>query len=169
MIGDETVRIMAESLVQSTNGSLPALPPTLNARPLQLRAHPCVISKLQLQYCMVGANGAFHLAEALQRNNTLTSLNLRDNNIGDDGLAAIAVALKTNNTVTELDVEMNKIGNQGAVELADALRRNTGLLFLDLSINFIGNTGAAALSDALEQSNNTVQTINLLGNMVEDS
>ena len=49
------------------------------------------------------------------------------NSIGDDGAAALAQALNHNSTLASLDLSWNSIGADGAVALAQALNHN-GLL-----------------------------------------
>jgi hypothetical protein len=56
------------------------------------------------------------MAAALERNSTLTSLNLKENGIGTNGATAMAAALERNSTLTSLDLKANKgygIGTNG--------------------------------------------------------
>ena len=63
------------------------------------------------------------LAEALETNSTLTSLDLSRNGIGAEGAARLAAALKKNSTMTSLDISRNDIGPEGAESLATALEK----------------------------------------------
>ena len=92
------------------------------------------------------------LAAALEKNSTLTSIDLRCNQVGDKGLASLAAALKKNSTLTRLDLIYNEIGPEGAVGLAAALEKNTTVTSLDLSENRIGDEGAASMAAALEKN-----------------
>jgi hypothetical protein len=66
----------------------------------------------------IGSDGARHLAAALERNSSLTVLNLTNNNIGEAGAAALRAALETNCTLHGL----------GGVEgVGDILKRNRGV------------------------------------------
>jgi len=56
---------------------------------------------------IIGDEGATALAEALAKNKTLTSLNLRENEIGDERAKALAAALGENKTLTRLDLWNN--------------------------------------------------------------
>ena len=69
--------------------------------------------------------GAIEIASALKQNNTLTLLNLNNNNISNEGAKAIAKALKKNTTLYELDLRYNNIEDTGAIEIANALKINT--------------------------------------------
>ena len=60
---------------------------------------------LQLHSNHIGAAGAAAVAEALKRNNTLTTLGLDNNNIGEVGAAALAHALQGNTALTTLGLE----------------------------------------------------------------
>ncbi|KAL9965559.1 hypothetical protein ACROYT_G029373 [Oculina patagonica] len=112
-------------------------------------------------------HGATALAEALQRNTSLTVLDLSGNNIGDHGATALAEALQRNTSLTVLYLLMNKIGDHGATGLAEALQRNTSLTVLDLSGNNIGDHGAAGLAEAL-QTNISLTELGLSDNNIGD-
>lgn len=89
------------------------------------------------------------LADALKRNNSLSSLDFSANDLNDEGVSRLAAALRTNRTLTELVLEENDIGDEGASQLADALARNKCLSSLDLGRNFIGDEGRLKLGHAL--------------------
>jgi Ran GTPase-activating protein (RanGAP) involved in mRNA processing and transport len=86
---------------------------------------------------------------------TLTTLDLSDNEIGADGAQHLADALRNNTvtvilhssisymhlyfctqTLTTLDLSDNEIGADGAQHLADALRNNTVTLILSSCISY---------------------------------
>ena len=58
--------------------------------------------------------------------------------LGVEGAKALATALERNISVTEVDLQGNDIGVEGAHALAAALGRNTSLTTLELSHNIIG-------------------------------
>uniref|UniRef100_A0A3Q0SWJ0 NLR family CARD domain containing 3 n=1 Tax=Amphilophus citrinellus TaxID=61819 RepID=A0A3Q0SWJ0_AMPCI len=76
--------------------------------------------------------GAQSLAEVLQCNRKLVSLNIRKNTIAAGGAKRIADALKTNRTLTKLILCSNQLGDKGTVALAEALTVNHTLLSLQL-------------------------------------
>lgn len=55
--------------------------------------------------------------------------------IGPEGAKAIAKALEKNTTITSINLQCNEIGYQGAI--AAALKKNTTLSSIDLSDNRI--------------------------------
>ena len=118
------------------------------------------LTSLNLAGNQIGDEGAKALAEALTQNRTLTSLSLGANNIGAEGVKALADALKQNRTLTNLDLGANNIGAEGAKEMAGALQQNRTLTSLDLGNNEIGDEGAKVLADALKQ-NRTLTNLNL--------
>ncbi len=59
-------------------------------------------------------------------------MNLSSNTIGEAGAAAVAEALKRNNMLTTLGLDNNNIGEVGAAALAHALQGNTALTDLSL-------------------------------------
>jgi len=78
---------------------------------------------LNLNRNNIGDVGAEHLANALQTNTALTTLDLRNNNIGPKGAEHLARALQINNDLTTLDLSRNKIGDVGD-EIEKSLKRN---------------------------------------------
>ena len=106
----------------------------------------------------IGSEGTTALAEALKCNNTLHTLNISTNRIGREGAKAVAEALKCNTSLHTLDVSLNSIGSEGAVALAEAVKCNTTLHTLDVSSTSIGSEGAVALAEALK-CNNTLQIL----------
>merc|ERR1712118_130916 len=65
-----------------------------------------------------------HVAAALEKNSTVTSLDLGGNTIGDKGAESIVAALEQNRTVTAVDLNHNNIGAQGAMGIAATLEKN---------------------------------------------
>ncbi len=98
----------------------------------------------------IGDAGAAAVAEALQGNNTLTTLSLGFNDIGATGAVAVVKALKENNTLTTLNLGFNSIGDAGAGAVVEALKGNNTLTTLSLGGNDIGAAGAAAAAEALK-------------------
>jgi hypothetical protein len=60
------------------------------------------------------------------------------NNIGDEGARTLAAALDRNATLTQVDLASAYIGDVGARALAAALANNATLAFLNLYRNKIG-------------------------------
>jgi hypothetical protein len=65
----------------------------------------CTLTHLDLSFNKIEDDGATHLAIALQSNTTLKRLNLQCNNIGITGLRALVTALQDNHTLEELKVD----------------------------------------------------------------
>jgi len=94
----------------------------------------------------------------------LTDLDLSANNqIGAVGAKAIADALQHNSCLNTLNLGYNKIGDDGAKAIADALKHNSCLSYLGLGKNKIGVVGAKAFTDAL-QHNSCLTDLRLVGN-----
>jgi len=95
------------------------------------------------------------LANALAKNNNITTLDLSGNLIGDEGAEIIAQVPH----VTTLIISENNIRNKGA----ETLSKNTTLKTLILTNNEIDSTGAKLLSES-----KTLTTLDLTGNQVDD-
>ncbi len=60
----------------------------------------------------------------LEKNTTLTQLNLRDNKIDAAGAKALALTLEKNTTLTQLNLRSNKIGDVIAAKINLLIERN---------------------------------------------
>ena len=75
---------------------------------------------------------AMLLAQALEKNTTLTSVNLSKNDIGNDGTMAIASVLEKNTTLTSINLSCNDIDAEAVMAIAFAIEKNTILTFINL-------------------------------------
>jgi hypothetical protein len=116
---------------------------------------------------IIDAEGASALADALQGNTSVTTINLDYNNIGAEGALALANVLKVNTFVTNISLKSNGIGIKGALALADSLKLNTSVTNINLTNNVIDDEGASTLADALKV-NTSVTSINLDYNALGD-
>ena len=107
--------------------------------------------------------GVSFIAEGLQKNATVKSLNLRDCNITSSGVKCLAEMLKVNSSLTNLDIDDNPIRDEGLAHLAEALKMNMTLT--DLSVKFceITDAGVASLTDSLHM-NGTLKDLCLYRN-----
>jgi len=114
------------------------------------------VTSINLQEATIGDAGCKALADALKVNATVSSINLARNDIGDDGAKELAEALKINRSVTEISLTRNNIGDEGAQALAEAIAINSSIVKVDLSFNSrIGEVGAQALEE-VRQANSSV-------------
>ncbi|CAF0899764.1 unnamed protein product, partial [Adineta ricciae] len=86
---------------------------------------------------------------------TLTTLDLSQEDIGDAHTQYLAIGLRNNTTLTTMNLSRNQIMYVGAQHLADAT-----LAILDLSCNQIGAVGVQHLSEAL-RTNNSLTVLDL--------
>eukprot|EP00978_Attheya_sp_CCMP212_P007653 scaffold17766_cov54-Attheya_sp.AAC.3 len=107
------------------------------------------------------------LANALEDNASLVTLNLGGNEVGKVGCTALAMAIEKNETLSVLDLGGNAIGDSNTILLARALEKNTALTDIHLNGNTIGNIGAMALAKVLE-NNRTLQFMRLKQNKIGD-
>lgn len=85
-----------------------------------------------------GDSNARVLNKVLQRNSTLSSLNVSSTGLGDDGLKELCEGLSQNNSLVELDLSRNNFTHIGANYLTEALSVNKSLKKIDLSNNALG-------------------------------
>ena len=76
------------------------------------------------------------------------STRLAGNAVGPEGAAAIAEGLEANAALATLDLSFAEIGLQGAVAVAEALRTNVGLTRLALHDSAVGVEGEELLRSA---------------------
>ncbi len=96
------------------------------------------------------------LMNGLQRNLTLTHLDITANPIGDEGAVMIADMLRTNSCLQKLEIRKCRITG-GAAAIFDALVENRHLTYLDVSYNWVDSAGDAL--SALIQQNTPLQSL----------
>lgn len=126
-------------------------PSSLDAMSSALREND-TITALDLSNNNISSMGCAAVGEALVENCTLVELSIRGNNIADSGFVTLAQALAQNTTLTKLDVSHNLVGVEGIRALASAVQENRTLAILDLSWNFIRAECIPAVADLLLQS-----------------
>jgi len=97
-------------------------------------------------------------AMTVANNIYLQDLDIFDNHIADSGAIILANALQRNQTLTRINLRENRIGDKGATALAHALLQNTTLFYLYLGGNVIGRPGVEAFKSALD-INGTLQSL----------
>jgi len=126
------------------------------------------VSAIDIHDNDIGDEGAGHLADALGGGNvTLKRLNLCNTGVGDRGAELLARALQVNTTITSLALGGNDIGNVGSSAIAVALKNSTSMASLDLQYNYMGIAGAEAFAVALE-TNRSLTCLGLSNQSVGD-
>jgi len=120
------------------------------------------LTSLDLGANKLGAEGAAAVAKHLKVNKgPLATLDLSWNAIGARGAAAIGDALQANETLTSLQLFSNEIDAEGAAALADGFKVNTKLAELNLSDNSLGDDGGAAIGAESLEVNQSLTLLDL--------
>ncbi|KAK5606096.1 hypothetical protein CRENBAI_000537 [Crenichthys baileyi] len=129
--------------------------------------HNTSVKCLDLKGNNLRSTGAEVLGKLLGCNKTLLRLVLEWNALGiwEESFSLFCDGLASNNTLTHLDLRNNQINHQGASELALALRHNSTLEELDLRWNNIGLLGGRSLLEALQKNKSIVQ-LEMAGNNI---
>eukprot|EP01124_Arcella_intermedia_P021116 TRINITY_DN2895_c1_g1_i2.p1 TRINITY_DN2895_c1_g1~~TRINITY_DN2895_c1_g1_i2.p1 ORF type:complete len:1623 (+),score=417.01 TRINITY_DN2895_c1_g1_i2:500-4870(+) len=106
------------------------------------------------------------LIQGLIPNVTITQISLSDNLIGNEEMQHISDYLKSNSTVTSLSLKNNDIGNEGIHFISEILKSNSTITSINLQNNKVGNEGAQFISECLS-SNSTITSVNFEGNHME--
>ncbi|KFQ40586.1 T-complex-associated testis-expressed protein 1, partial [Mesitornis unicolor] len=93
--------------------------------------------------------GAQALAQALAKNFTLTSLNLRLNCVEDEGGEVIGRALLTNTTLKSIHLGSNNLSGATAMLFSKVLAQNTALTSINFSCNHLGPDGGKQLLEGM--------------------
>eukprot|EP01087_Luapelamoeba_hula_P024976 TRINITY_DN9696_c0_g1_i1.p1 TRINITY_DN9696_c0_g1~~TRINITY_DN9696_c0_g1_i1.p1 ORF type:complete len:1325 (+),score=299.28 TRINITY_DN9696_c0_g1_i1:269-4243(+) len=80
--------------------------------------------KLDLSHKHLDKYAAGALAAVLERNTTITELNLSENEIGDDGIVPISRMLEKNKAIKSLDLTFNKLSDKGIKHISACLNNN---------------------------------------------
>lgn len=79
------------------------------------------ITSIDLSFNEIRGSGTKFLADALEKNKTIVSINLSHNRIFDEGILSISAALLINKTIIDINLKDNRIGHQGAAAIATIL------------------------------------------------
>lgn len=138
-------------------------------------------TSLDLSNTYLGDAGAKIIAEAIEEDNTLTSLRFGLNGFKSGrsgGLKVLADAIAKNHNIKHLDFSHSRsIGLQGFWALAAALANHPSLVSLNLSYNTMGSEGAKAFGWVTFNANNdnkdsvstNLTSIDMTGNCIGDS
>jgi hypothetical protein len=119
---------------------------------------------VNFSFMALDTNAARCLAEVLQKNPPLKSLNLNGSALARTGANAIIKEMQANTTLIELKLGFNYLaGIDEAQALGDMVRLNATLKKLDLSHAYVGTEGVKAFAQGLAQ-NATLTWLNLGGN-----
>lgn len=105
--------------------------------------------------CQLGPDSGDYIAQGLQNNSTLISLELVSNGLGEGGIP-IVEAVSDNTTLTILNLEMNYMGPTAAEPISNMLQHNTALTTLLLKGNLIDSEGMELITEGLKYNSSIV-------------
>ncbi|XP_007175570.2 NACHT, LRR and PYD domains-containing protein 13 [Balaenoptera acutorostrata] len=125
--------------------------------------HPeCVLERLVLWSCQLGAPSCRYLSDALLQNKSLTHLNLRKNNLGDEGVKFLCEALsRPDCNLQNLNLSDCSFTVEGCRELTDALKYNHNVKILDVGKNDVQDDGVRELCRILKCPSCALETLGL--------
>lgn len=127
------------------------------------------IESIEIRGNALSSDGFAKIIESLMGNTTLKTLSAEWNNVGSGvrGLEALGEFVAQNNSLEHLDLRNNKLSSSGAQCIANIIRATNSLKTLDLRWNELGNHGAKAISSAIE-ANQKLLYVELKGNNITD-
>ena len=105
-----------------------------------------VLEDLRLPSCMIGTHGTGAIGKMISYNNSIKSVNLRDNHIRDAGIKAFIHHLQKSNTLQSLNLENNSITEIGAINLKEIMG---AVGCMKLSGNPLGHIGIYLILEAV--------------------
>lgn len=110
----------------------------------------CDLTVTDAFFTPVDASSAQSLAEALQKHNSLTQLNLSRTELNSDALNYLAPCLSIHSGLRVLELQYNRyIGSDGVISLAEHLSALTALQCLRLTSRSVSTEAAEALAASL--------------------
>ncbi|XP_067828881.1 NLR family CARD domain-containing protein 3-like isoform X2 [Heptranchias perlo] len=123
-----------------------------------LKGPQCGLQTLCLSRNQITKNSCEGLASILKQSQTLTILNLANNQIGDCGVKELCAALKEPGCKLQtLSLKHNSLTHVCCEDLASALRENSQLIDLDCSANYIMDSGVKLLCAGLKAGTCRIQ------------
>lgn len=110
---------------------------------------------------------AIILAEFLQTNPSLKSLDISFNNISDIGMQRIAHALRHNTSIHQLDISSNHFGERGLDELMDTMHTNQSIWALKIGYASINDQTVCYVARML-QNNVTLRSLQMPMHMLSE-
>lgn len=119
------------------------------------------ITVLNLSHCRISAEAAKSFREGFRYNTGIEELDLSWNELADDGLAHLSNALKRNMTIQKLNLSHNHMNDEALPYLAEMVEENYSIEDLDLSWNYLYKfEGMKAFFTAL-MDNMTIKRLNM--------
>ncbi|XP_067864883.1 NACHT, LRR and PYD domains-containing protein 3-like isoform X1 [Heterodontus francisci] len=135
-----------------------------------LRNPDCKIQKLGLEENNLTDSCIKDLASALNKNRSLTVLNLNYNQLGDSGVKLLSEALRNPDCkIQKLELRNAGLTDSCSEDLASAPSINRLLTVLNLGMNKLGDSGVKLLSVALRSSDCKIQELWLNNNAITAS
>jgi len=133
------------------------------------RDNPLALRSLEFGACGMTTDGACSVARLIRANVGITYLSLVGNKeIETDGWAEIADSLEHNTEITTLELHHNALKNISLSIIAQGLLQNTSVDSVDLEGNHIGDDGAEMIRKLLE-GNRKLRSIHLRnGNQISE-
>eukprot|EP01028_Stygiella_incarcerata_P000719 TRINITY_DN1109_c0_g2_i1.p1 TRINITY_DN1109_c0_g2~~TRINITY_DN1109_c0_g2_i1.p1 ORF type:complete len:371 (-),score=103.48 TRINITY_DN1109_c0_g2_i1:175-1287(-) len=118
------------------------------------------LKAIYLSGCQIGLEGATQIGKMLNKNCHLTTLDLFGNyDIGNEGTIRIAEGLETNTSLKTLNMSWCGIGSKGVIGIGKMLMKNSSLITLIIRENDgIEDVGWIQITEALEV-NTTLKTL----------
>lgn len=91
------------------------------------------LTNINLEQCSFNENEAKLIAEIIENNRSITNINLFNNHINDRGIQVIASALAKNNTITSIDLCFNWSREEGAKSMIAMMEKNYSLIFVNFN------------------------------------
>ncbi|XP_041070448.1 NACHT, LRR and PYD domains-containing protein 3-like isoform X2 [Carcharodon carcharias] len=135
-----------------------------------LRNLGCKIQRLSLTNNNLTDSCAKDLSSVISTNQSLTDLDLGENQLGDAGVKLLSVALRNLGcTIQRLSLTNNNLTDSCAKDLSSVISTNQSLTDLDLGGNRLGDAGVKLLSVALRNLGCKIQRLSLGDNTLTDS
>ena len=120
------------------------------------------VTVLELKDHSLCSHNAVKIGPMLRINTTITSMDLTNTDIDDEVAFEIINSLKVNSTITELNLSKNEIGPEGVEEIEDVLKRKI-ITKLDLSHNSIGLDVVSSILTTDSSLKSVLLSVNYIG------
>jgi hypothetical protein len=124
------------------------------------------VTHLDLSHNKITLKGVQFLAKLLSNSSILSSLDLGNNMISKEGGKHLGLIIKENESLLTLNLRLNSLDDEGCMGVLDGVAFNSTLNTLNLSANGAGDLAAEAMTSLLRTTRSDLRRLDMTNNNI---